>query len=172
MFDRSAYQKAYRERNREKLLTQQRAWREANQERIKEYREAHRDDARERARQWREANAQRHKRNTQRWVKENADRVASYQAQYREENRTRRNVLNKRRMQQVAHGDLTLVEWESILEEFDHRCAYCQGQGALEIEHMTPLSRGGRHTADNVVPACRPCNARKYTSNIFEFLSR
>lgn len=41
-----------------------------------------------------------------------------------------------------------------------HRCQYC-GSPAENIDHVVPRSRGGTHTWDNVVAACRPCNARK-----------
>lgn len=45
-----------------------------------------------------------------------------------------------------------------------HVCAYCGGrfvQGALEMEHVTPSSRGGATVWQNVVSACRACNQRK-----------
>ena len=41
-----------------------------------------------------------------------------------------------------------------------HRCQYC-GAAAENIDHVVPRSRGGTHTWDNVVSACRPCNTRK-----------
>ena len=41
-----------------------------------------------------------------------------------------------------------------------HRCQYCGG-AAENIDHVVPRSRGGTHTWDNVVAACRPCNNRK-----------
>jgi 5-methylcytosine-specific restriction endonuclease McrA len=41
-----------------------------------------------------------------------------------------------------------------------HRCQYCD-EPAENIDHVIPRSRGGAHTWDNVVAACRPCNARK-----------
>jgi 5-methylcytosine-specific restriction endonuclease McrA len=41
-----------------------------------------------------------------------------------------------------------------------HRCQYCD-QPAENIDHVIPRSRGGTHSWDNVVAACRPCNARK-----------
>jgi 5-methylcytosine-specific restriction endonuclease McrA len=40
------------------------------------------------------------------------------------------------------------------------RCQYC-GAKADSIDHVVPRSRGGPHTWDNVVAACRPCNAHK-----------
>ena len=41
-----------------------------------------------------------------------------------------------------------------------HRCQYC-GSTAENIDHVIPRSKGGTHTWDNVVAACRPCNAHK-----------
>jgi len=45
-----------------------------------------------------------------------------------------------------------------------HICAYCGGHFAeldLTVEHILPVSRGGRHEWTNVVTACRSCNTRK-----------
>ena len=41
-----------------------------------------------------------------------------------------------------------------------HLCQYCGGT-AENIDHVVPRSKGGSHTWDNVVAACRTCNARK-----------
>ena len=41
-----------------------------------------------------------------------------------------------------------------------HRCQYC-GSPAENLDHIVPRSKGGSHTWENVVAACRPCNTRK-----------
>ncbi len=41
-----------------------------------------------------------------------------------------------------------------------HKCQYC-GKAAENVDHVLPRSRGGKHTWDNVVAACRRCNGRK-----------
>jgi 5-methylcytosine-specific restriction endonuclease McrA len=41
-----------------------------------------------------------------------------------------------------------------------HRCQYCN-RDAENIDHVVPRSRGGTHSWENVVAACRACNARK-----------
>jgi 5-methylcytosine-specific restriction endonuclease McrA len=41
-----------------------------------------------------------------------------------------------------------------------HCCQYCNAP-AENIDHVIPRSKGGPHTWENVVAACRPCNARK-----------
>jgi 5-methylcytosine-specific restriction endonuclease McrA len=40
------------------------------------------------------------------------------------------------------------------------RCAYC-GRRADTIDHVVPRSRGGGHTWENCVAACRLCNSKK-----------
>ncbi len=45
-----------------------------------------------------------------------------------------------------------------------HVCGYCGrhcDERELTIEHIRPVSRGGRHDWTNVVTACRSCNSRK-----------
>jgi len=59
-------------------------------------------------------------------------------------------------------GNLTADEWKAILRAFDGRCAYCGDRpGTLTMDHVVPASKGGRHVASNVVPACRFCNQSK-----------
>ncbi len=44
------------------------------------------------------------------------------------------------------------------------RCHYCSkevGAAALTMDHLLPLSRGGRSTKENLVPCCRECNVTK-----------
>ncbi len=49
-----------------------------------------------------------------------------------------------------------------ILARDDHVCQYCGKRGNdLTIDHVTPRHRGGQHTWDNVVAACKGCNHRK-----------
>lgn len=61
-------------------------------------------------------------------------------------------------------GDLTYDQWKAILEKHDHRCAYCSTDQSITMDHVEPLSKGGPHTASNVVPACRSCNSSKRAS--------
>ena len=43
-------------------------------------------------------------------------------------------------------------------------CYYCDGPhkaAELTMDHVVPISRGGKTTKGNVVPACKPCNNKK-----------
>ncbi|ADR18739.1 HNH endonuclease [Calditerrivibrio nitroreducens] len=43
-------------------------------------------------------------------------------------------------------------------------CYYCGKKvppGELTMDHIVPLSRGGKSTKGNIVPACKECNNKK-----------
>ncbi len=45
-------------------------------------------------------------------------------------------------------------------------CYYCSKQykaKELTMDHVVPLSRGGRSTKDNLVMSCKECNTKKKT---------
>jgi 5-methylcytosine-specific restriction endonuclease McrA len=48
----------------------------------------------------------------------------------------------------------------SVFARDGHRCQYCGAQ-AENIDHVIPRSRGGTHSWENVVAACRRCNTEK-----------
>ncbi len=64
---------------------------------------------------------------------------------------------------------LTNQQWETLLNRFNFLCAYCGKDIHFDPtqDHVIPLSKGGPHTIDNVVPACRRCNSSKH-DNIWE----
>ena len=42
-----------------------------------------------------------------------------------------------------------------------HYCGQKVSHGELTMDHLVPLSRGGRSTKENLVPSCKDCNNRK-----------
>jgi 5-methylcytosine-specific restriction endonuclease McrA len=68
-------------------------------------------------------------------------------------------------------NDLTLDDWYVILEQFEHRCLYCDQPVPLWLEHVIPLAKGGNNTRANVIPACEPCNRRKAKRPVEHFLT-
>ena len=76
----------------------------------------------------------------------------------------------KRRMDGVTH-DLTVDQWDALRSAWAG-CAYCGADGALQRDCVLPISRGGRYTLDNVVPACRSCNASKCNDEVTGWLRR
>ena len=87
---------------------------------------------------------------------------------------TRRARAARRRKRRVAAvvNDLTDDQWSAIKAAWNG-CAYCGKAGAaLQRDCVMAISRGGRYTIDNVVPACAACNASKCNDEVTGWLCR
>lgn len=69
-------------------------------------------------------------------------------------------VLRLRRQVRVPQRSRAGLSRRAVHLRDAHRCQYC-GQPAEDVDHVVPRSRGGTHTWENVVAACRRCNGRK-----------
>jgi 5-methylcytosine-specific restriction endonuclease McrA len=78
--------------------------------------------------------------------------------------------LNRRRARKLGTDDGTATTAVVARILAAPRCSYC-GEPAerLELEHMTPLARGGAHSALNLTGSCEWCNGHKSTRTADEF---
>ena len=77
----------------------------------------------------------------------------------------------KRRMDRVEH-DLSDEQWAALKAAWGG-CAYCGATDKpLQRDCVLALSRGGRYTLDNIVPACGSCNASKCNDEVTGWLRR
>jgi len=67
------------------------------------------------------------------------------------------------------HNDRRLVTAKEIAKIYSRPCIYCESTLLIEIDHIIPISRGGRHSIGNLAPACRSCNRNKSDSLIMEW---
>ncbi|MHB1811993.1 MAG: RNA-guided endonuclease IscB [Thermoplasmataceae archaeon] len=59
---------------------------------------------------------------------------------------------------------------EYLLEKFHRTCVYCGKTGVpLEVEHLTPRSRDGPDTVNNLAISCHNCNQKKNNLTAEEF---
>ena len=70
------------------------------------------------------------------------------------------SIVRLRAYVKVPYRTRVALNRRAVFLRDNHRCQYC-GSAAENIDHVVPRSRGGTHSWDNVVAACRPCNARK-----------
>jgi 5-methylcytosine-specific restriction endonuclease McrA len=70
------------------------------------------------------------------------------------------SVVRLARYVRVPYQSRVALNRRAVFARDGHRCQYC-GATAENIDHVVPRSRGGTHTWDNVVAACRRCNTRK-----------
>jgi len=74
-------------------------------------------------------------------------------------------------MGRVEH-DLTVEQWSAVTAAWGG-CAYCGATDRpLQRDCVLAISRGGRYTLDNVVPACGPCNASKCNDEVTGWMRR
>jgi 5-methylcytosine-specific restriction endonuclease McrA len=60
---------------------------------------------------------------------------------------------------------------EYLLEKWNRQCAYCSAKDIpLQVEHITPRAKGGTNRVSNLTLACEPCNLKKGTQDIRQFL--
>lgn len=90
-------------------------------------------------------------------------RIKAYQSKNREKVRAWQEDYRARR----RDGDgVSSREWEAILDQAGYRCLACGATEPLTMDHVRPLSRGGRHTPSNVQVLCKPCNSKKHTATV------
>ena len=71
----------------------------------------------------------------------------------------------------VSH-DLTDAQWAALQRAWGG-CAYCGATDQqLQRDCVLPISRGGRYTLGNVVPACQSCNTSKCNDEVTAWLRR
>lgn len=70
------------------------------------------------------------------------------------------SVVRLNRFVNVPYRRAVPVTRRAVFGRDGHACQYC-GRPADSLDHVTPRSRGGAHTWDNVVACCRSCNVRK-----------
>jgi len=140
-----------------KHLARYRAWAAANPDKRQRSSQAHRlanrDYYAERQAQYRAENPEKYKE----WQKQNPDKVIAN--------------WTKRRRNLVENG-IFVINKKEIRKLLQSPCFYCQSPKSGTIDHVMPLSKGGRHSIGNLLPACMPCNQSKRASLLIEWRIR
>ncbi|MEY4630461.1 MAG: hypothetical protein RIQ81_581 [Pseudomonadota bacterium] len=59
--------------------------------------------------------------------------------------------------------------WQNLIQKTEcHYCKVALDASSATMDHIIPVSSGGRSTRGNVVPACKACNTRKKDQFAFE----
>lgn len=70
------------------------------------------------------------------------------------------SVIRLRQLVRVPYDRNVALSRRAVFVRDEHACQYC-GSAAETLDHVVPRSKGGLHTWENVVAACRRCNLRK-----------
>ena len=132
------------------------------------------EKAREAMRRWWERHPEAHRAENAAYYARHAERLKRRIWEYHRANPAivRAKAQKHRALRLAAEGAFTADEWKELVAAFDGRCAYCREVAKLEPDHRVALSRGGSNRIENVLPACRRCNARKHRMSEAEFRAR
>ena len=146
---------------RDRLKAYRRAWRRSAIGRAT----ARRNDGKQRRKASRIASMKRYRAV---WMASHRDQMANSRSRYKASPKGRETEAayqaRLRGAERVSPVDPVL--WAQVVEEYSGACAYCRVAPGTTRDHIIPLSAGGPHRIENLVPACRECNSRKHTKRI------
>ena len=70
------------------------------------------------------------------------------------------SVIRLRYLVRTPYHRRVALSRRAVMYRDGKRCQYC-GREADSVDHIVPRSKGGTHTWENVVAACRRCNLAK-----------
>jgi len=98
---------------------------------------------------------------------------AAYNKKYfTEEERKAAAVLqqqNREARKKGNGGSYTIEQWNDLLKRVNYMCLCCkrhEPEVKLSVDHIIPISKGGRNDIANIQPLCFSCNARKGVKDI------
>lgn len=130
---------------------------ERKKARAKVYCDTHKEECAQRLRD--------HRKNNRAWWKE-------WEKNYNNSEKgriVRRNIAHRRRVA-LADSTVTSDQMVALKRKAKGRCYYCQEKCKnLSFDHIIPIARGGKHSLDNLVMACMPCNQSKSGGDPLKF---
>lgn len=137
---------------------------------------AHPDKVREKSLRWRnshleEARAKWHEFIASLPIGWDAERKRKAYAANPEKAHEQGRVRNQRRRARVLGngGTITKEEWNWLKEFYDYTCLCCgrrEPEIKLTLDHVLPLTMGGKNVIENAQPLCQPCNSSKHNKHI------
>ncbi len=140
------------------------------------YQQTHKLEISEKRREYYEAHRQEHIAQSVAWNRAHPEVSANWYKNNPDKAKEIRREANHRRRARIAgtNGNFTKEEFKALCIEQDNKCSYCEQTidlvGPLVPDHMTPISRGGDNSIDNITPACSHCNHLKSNKTVEEFL--
>lgn len=162
----------YRENNREKLRDYHKQWSEKNAEHVKdkkkEWLEKNYERKKQLDREYGKANREKNNLATKKYRQRNPDKAKQFERNWRLANPEKAIIKSHKRRALKNQNGVFLVTKKDVKKMLLRKCIYCNAP-AKHIDHVIPISRGGRHSIGNLAPACAPCNMSKGAKLVSEW---
>jgi len=122
---------------------------------------------------WYANNSDKAKKYAKQWRKNNPDKTKKYHQDYIEANPDKERIRSRekslrRRTKLKGNGIFTIIN-KDLLKLLSQPCCKCGNTNNQTLDHIIPISRGGRHSVGNLQTLCLFCNVSKGTKTIMEW---
>lgn len=159
-----SYNRLYRQENKEKVLQYGREYCSKNKESKREYHRLYTLKHKDRITEY-----------SHKYKRDNKEKIKEYSKHYSQRESSKLSKINassKRRDMKLRTSDSTIPihkiypltkELQQLLEKQNYKCNNCGCDITKDkhLDHHIPLSKGGKHSIDNVVWLCPSCNLSK-----------
>jgi 5-methylcytosine-specific restriction endonuclease McrA len=80
--------------------------------------------------------------------------------------------IERRQMRLAGDEGINRSDIARLKRVLGDKCRYCGDplNGSGEVDHLTPVARGGTNNIGNLTLACRPCNLSKTSKTLDEYV--
>jgi 5-methylcytosine-specific restriction endonuclease McrA len=107
------------------------------------------------------------------WISRHPEKYAEYTGRWRKLNPDAAKAVTQayRARRMAAEGRYTAEDVQAIHVMQKGKCAYCKSRlgTSYDVDHITPLSRGGSNLRSNLQLTCRSCNAHKRSKDPIDY---
>jgi 5-methylcytosine-specific restriction endonuclease McrA len=161
---------------------------EEKKERARIYYLAHAEEEKGRTRKWQQTHTEEVKELNRKYYQEHREEAKEFSHDYYQDHREdvdeRNRIYSKKhpeykrigcrnrraRILNASGNGWSAKDEKQLKQDYSYRCAYCGKDTKLELDHIVPISRGGKHAIENIVPACRSCNSSKGSKSLLKWM--
>lgn len=136
-----------------------------NNDKIKAYQANYRKEnsgkARESFLKWAKDNPERLRMTQKVWAEKNRDAVKKIHKAWRDGNREKLRHWGQLRRSRTHKSMLSESDIVEIRALYVGGCVRCSRKDNLSLDHIIPVSKGGKHIRENIQILCRSCNSKK-----------